>query len=646
MDASFKKETLITQKSKYYIICYNINNNAFFLVIIMDELTEFSGVNVFIGTAEQNRTIPKESAHNALIITLDDDEHFQSCFYYDPLGNPVSVGFENPQKILNDLVTFAEDHNVYRPLDSCFMFHLRPDAIKQLLPSLLGECIKPELEFAKEFFSTEGKENKFSKKLSRKKSGLAHSFYQVNEADFIQLQNKNECRVAWSNVLPTGEIFKTLPLNTSAAYVVVDSGNEEPLNLYYLKNEPDNLPILLSLRQYYPAFFEKFKLRNYGLSKDELSDLEDIYRHTSDTSNILGQGGFGRVKKSTLIQGELRFDYATKTQEIKNSLRLSKYESSELARLNREASITNALIPGATPLYLVDKKAVFHIPALGRSLTSVVPSLNFESKLDCAIQFLIAVNNVHKDGYAHRDLKLDNVMINENGQIYIIDYGSATKELHEKTENLEGTLIYAPLDQALIDFYLSESKAVQKSVEEDRSDDSDSDSDEQVVEWDDELSLSDGVLASESNIEQPGKNRIERWYYSLMNPELCQTENYLEDDKIAALRNIYCNPCLQSPNKSFSIFTTLDFQQLPEPIQTLFDTTYIEPLLSEARRGESEQFFAAVLIAYQNNRDLSDAEYISLIEDLRSNDHQQEQLIMSYINPDCFISSKKIRSGF
>ena len=82
------------------------------------------------------------------------------------------------------------------------------------------------------------------------------------------------------------------------------------------------------------------------------------------------------------------------------------------------------------------------------------------------------------------------------------------------------------------------------------------------------------------------------------------------------------------------------------PIQTLFDTTYIEPLLSEARRGESEQFFAAVLIAYQNNRDLSDAEYISLIEDLRSNDHQQEQLIMSYINPDCFISSKKIRSGF
>ena len=42
-----------------------------------------------------------------------------------------------------------------------------------------------------------------------------------------------------------------------------------------------------------------------------------------------------------------------------------------------------------------------------------------------AAQMILAVDDLHKKGYAHRDLKLENIMLDENGYLKIIDYGLA-----------------------------------------------------------------------------------------------------------------------------------------------------------------------------------------------------------------------------
>tara|TARA_B110000285_G_scaffold231333_1_gene299844 strand:+ start:859 stop:996 length:138 start_codon:yes stop_codon:yes gene_type:complete len=38
---------------------------------------------------------------------------------------------------------------------------------------------------------------------------------------------------------------------------------------------------------------------------------------------------------------------------------------------------------------------------------------------------ILAVDDLHKKGYAHRDLKLENIMLDETGYLKIIDYGLA-----------------------------------------------------------------------------------------------------------------------------------------------------------------------------------------------------------------------------
>ena len=42
-----------------------------------------------------------------------------------------------------------------------------------------------------------------------------------------------------------------------------------------------------------------------------------------------------------------------------------------------------------------------------------------------AIQIVLAVGELHKKGIMHRDLKLENILIDESGYVKIIDYGLA-----------------------------------------------------------------------------------------------------------------------------------------------------------------------------------------------------------------------------
>lgn len=58
-------------------------------------------------------------------------------------------------------------------------------------------------------------------------------------------------------------------------------------------------------------------------------------------------------------------------------------------------------------------------------------------------QIVLAVGHLHDKGIAHRDLKLENILIDQDGFIKVIDYGLAKKiARNEKSDDFLGTFLY------------------------------------------------------------------------------------------------------------------------------------------------------------------------------------------------------------
>ena len=50
------------------------------------------------------------------------------------------------------------------------------------------------------------------------------------------------------------------------------------------------------------------------------------------------------------------------------------------------------------------------------------------AELDLFLKILEPIKYLHSEGYAHTDLKLNNIMRNKNGSIKIADFGFASKQ--------------------------------------------------------------------------------------------------------------------------------------------------------------------------------------------------------------------------
>ena len=182
-------------------------------------------------------------------------------------------------------------------------------------------------------------------------------------------------------------------------------------------------------------------MRPDGLSLGELI-VEDPAQELPDAvglslHEVIGSGGSAVVRMAT--QRSLAREVAVK-QPREEKLRWV---------LLREARITGRLQhPNILPVYDIVRSEegdplILMKRVGGQNWTQVMAGLSLEDNLRILLQVCNAVAFAHSQGVIHRDLKPDNVMIGEFGEVVVLDWGLAVR-----TEHLDEPWIPLASDQS------------------------------------------------------------------------------------------------------------------------------------------------------------------------------------------------------
>ncbi len=144
---------------------------------------------------------------------------------------------------------------------------------------------------------------------------------------------------------------------------------------------------------------------------------------------MLGSGGMGAVYEAEDAELGRRVAIKVLSADLKN-------QASMLERFKREARAASALNhPGICTVFAIEQhdgqpfivmeliKGATLAEKMGRQAFETVPLL------DLGIQIADALESAHSKGIAHRDLKPANLMINDRGQVKILDFGLAKVEV-------------------------------------------------------------------------------------------------------------------------------------------------------------------------------------------------------------------------
>src|SRR5437016_9558273 len=175
----------------------------------------------------------------------------------------------------------------------------------------------------------------------------------------------------------------------------------------------------------------------------------------------LGAGGQGTVYKAT----DQKLGRTVVVKVLPAELTV---KETNLKRFEREARLASALDhPNICTIFDMDEAQGLHFIAMqyveGRNVRQLCNGrpLELESALRIGIQVADALAVAHARGIIHRDIKSGNVMVTDNGQVKILDFGlaklldeseAASSGIHQ-TELTEvgvpyGTATYAAPEQA------------------------------------------------------------------------------------------------------------------------------------------------------------------------------------------------------
>jgi serine/threonine protein kinase/ribosomal protein S27E len=171
------------------------------------------------------------------------------------------------------------------------------------------------------------------------------------------------------------------------------------------------------------------------------SPLKSISRF--DLVTRLGLGGFGTVWKAH--DRELDRTVAIKIP------RRGQLAPAEIDQFFREARAAAQLRhPNIVPVHEVgrDGDSLFIVSDLVRGVTLsdwlTGNSLGAKEIAQLCIPIADALQHAHQQGIVHRDLKPSNIMIDEDGQPHLTDFGLAKREVGEITMTVDGQILGTP----------------------------------------------------------------------------------------------------------------------------------------------------------------------------------------------------------
>jgi serine/threonine protein kinase len=168
---------------------------------------------------------------------------------------------------------------------------------------------------------------------------------------------------------------------------------------------------------------------------------------------ILGQGAMGAVYKARDREVDRVVAIKVIQPELANSLEMLKRFKQELilARQVTHRNVVRIFDIGETD----GTKFITMEFVEGRDLKSTIVSrgkIPTEEAVNIIRQICLALDAAHSEGVVHRDLKPQNIMIDNNGRVVVMDFGIAhSKELPSMTMTgaLVGTPEYMSPEQAL-----------------------------------------------------------------------------------------------------------------------------------------------------------------------------------------------------
>lgn len=159
---------------------------------------------------------------------------------------------------------------------------------------------------------------------------------------------------------------------------------------------------------------------------------------------LLGRGTFGKVFLAELIKSKKLYAIKAIRKDI-----LIEYNQVENTKLEKDIlfSCDHPFLVGMDYLFQSPQRLYFVMPFIkGGELYKIFKAqkrLSEEVVKFYAAQIALAVGYLHSKGIMHRDLKLENILVDETGYLKIIDYGLAkTLQENQTSKTFCGTPEY------------------------------------------------------------------------------------------------------------------------------------------------------------------------------------------------------------
>jgi formylglycine-generating enzyme required for sulfatase activity/predicted Ser/Thr protein kinase len=177
----------------------------------------------------------------------------------------------------------------------------------------------------------------------------------------------------------------------------------------------------------------------------DIRHLQDALRGKYVVQKALGEGGFGRVFLAEHIGLKQKHVIKVLSADSSRSIDIRNrffQEAQVIAKLKHPhiVPIMDVAEHGGRPYYIMSY-------INGGSLADLLrleKKLSTERAIELTIKLLSALSEVHGKGIIHRDIKPDNVLLDESGEPYLIDFGIARVEEGGEVKSVYGISIGTP----------------------------------------------------------------------------------------------------------------------------------------------------------------------------------------------------------